>query len=454
MTPFIQQGRKTEGVAMAFRRHRFARLAVAGAILVALVAVNGRPAVAQRPPGMIPNLIGVIPNQYIVVLNDSAPGALQLANEHAQRYGVDVSQVYEVALRGYAARIPAAALVALRADPRVLFISEDREVQAIQTGSGGQVIPTGVNRIDAELSSTRATAGVAVIDTGSTHTELNVVGGYNCVPDNNSWGRITRTNYKDQNGHGTHVAGTIGAKNDTVGVAGVAPGVPIYSVRVLNKNGSGTWSQVICGIDWVTANSNTIKVANMSLGGGGADDNNCGASNNDALHRAICNSVKKGVTYVAAAGNDGKDLAGFVPATYNEVLTVTAVADFNGGPGGGATSTCRSDVDDTAADFSNYAVNELDKAHTIAAPGVCINSTWLNNGYNTISGTSMASPHVAGAVALCLAGPSCSGLTPSQIIAKLRSDAAGRPAAYGFTDDPNSPNGTRYYGNLVYAGGY
>ncbi len=131
------------------------------------------------------------------------------------------------------------------------------------------------------------------------------------------------------------------------------------------------------------------------------------------------------------------------------------MADFNGQPGGGAAPTCRDDVDDTAADFSNWTtIGGDDEGHTIAAPGVCILSTWNDGGVRTISGTSMASPHVAGTVALCIGSGACAGLSPSQIMARLRNDAAAQPASYGFTDDPNSPNGDRYYGYLVYAGGY
>jgi subtilisin len=298
---------------------------------------------------------------------------------------------------------------------------------------------------------------VAIIDTGIDvdHPDLNVAGGRNC-----STGR----SFDDGNGHGTHVAGTVAGKDDASGVVGVAPGAQVYAVRVLNNAGSGSWSSVICGIDWVTANASSlgIKVANMSLGGTGSDDGNCGNSNNDALHRAICNSVASGVTYVVAAGNSGANLAGHVPSAYNEVLAVTAMADFNGAPGGGAAATCRTDVDDTSADFSNFTtVGSSDEGHTIAAPGVCIESTWKGGGYKTISGTSMASPHAAGTAALCIANGGCSGSSPSQVIAKLRSDAAAQPASYGFKDDPNSPittggrrPSTLYYGYLVYAGGY
>jgi subtilisin len=259
------------------------------------------------------------------------------------------------------------------------------------------------------------------------------------------------------------VAGTVAAKDDANGVVGMAPGARLYAVRVLNNNGSGSWSSVACGIDWVTTNAPSlgIKVANMSLSGSGSDDGNCGTSNDDALHKAICNSVAKGVTYVVAAGNEGANFSGSVPAAYDEVLTVTAEADFDGQPGGGAASTCRSDVDETPADFSNFTTaGSADAGHTIAAPGVCILSTWKGGSYNTISGTSMASPHVAGTAALCIATGKCTG-PPASTMSKLRSDAAAQPASYGFAGDPNNPittggkrPSTLYYGYLTYAGGY
>ncbi|HSE69588.1 MAG TPA: S8 family serine peptidase, partial [Nocardioidaceae bacterium] len=213
----------------------------------------------------------------------------------------------------------------------------------------------------------------------------------------------------------------------TAGVVGMAPGARIWPVRVLNNAGSGTFSAIVCGIDYVTAHADQIEVANMSLGGGGADDGNCGRSNNDAMHTAICSSVAAGVTYVVAAGNESSNAAGSVPAAYDEVITVSALADFNGLPGGGAASTCRSDVDDTFASFSNFGA-DVD----IIAPGVCINSTWKGGGYSTISGTSMASPHVAGGAALYTANnPSAS---PSQVKSALQ--AAGS-TDWNNADDPD-----------------
>jgi len=383
---------------------------------------------------------------YIVVFHDDERDVDGLAAEHGRAYGANVSALYHSALKGYAATISQARIGDIRRDPRVAFVSEDRDVQAV-----AQTLPSGVDRIDGESSSHALSnswgIAVAVIDTGSgPHTDLNIAGGKNCQTGNS---------FSDGNGHGTHVAGTIGAINNSAGVVGVAPGIPIYSVRVLDNRGSGKWSNVICGIDWVTANAASlhIKVANMSLGGGGSDDHNCGNTDGDAMHKAVCKSVAAGVTYVVAAGNDHVDLSGFVPAAYDEVLAVTAVADFNGKPGGGAAATCRAGVDDTAADFSNFAAPGVDDGHTIAAPGVCINSTWKGGGYNIISGTSMASPHAAGTAALCIATGNCPGM-PSDVMGKLRLDAALHSAGYGFAGDPNSPIGDRYFGYLIYAGGY
>lgn len=393
-----------------------------------------------------------LPSQYVVVLRDGFD-PLAIAREHANTHALSVAFVYEYALKGYAARIPAGRLSVLERDPRVLFISEDRPVKAMV-----QTLPTGVDRIQGDLSSTQSgdssgavSTAVAVIDTGidTRHRDLNVIGGKNCSTGGKS--------FTDGNGHGTHVAGTVAAIDNGAGVVGVAPGAPLFAVRVLDDSGSGTTSSVICGIDWVTANaaSNGIKVVNMSLGGGGSDDENCGNTNGDAMHKAICGSVAQGLTYIVSAGNSAIDFAKVVPAAYNEVLTVTAIADFNGQPGGGAAATCRSGTDDTTADFSNFTtIGSTDEGHTIAAPGVCISSTWLNRSYNTLSGTSMAAPHIAGLAALCINSGACSGLAPSQIIDKLRSDAAQQPATYGFTGDPNASDGIRYYGYLGYGGDY
>jgi subtilisin len=318
----------------------------------------------------------------------------------------------------------------------------------------GDFAPTGVRRVgEATTSSAHeaATANVAVIDTGVnlTHPDLNATSGTNCVASGAA---------EDDNGHGTHVAGTIAAKNNGSGVVGAAPGTHIYAVKVLNAQGSGTWSQVICGVDWVRGNAaaDNIKVANMSLGGSGTSDNSCGSTNSDAFHAAICNATNAGVTFSVAAGNSATNEANSVPAAYPEVLTVTAMSDSDGLAGAlGGAPTCRTgELDDRYASFSNFAVNTREINHTIAAPGVCIYSTWDGGGYNTISGTSMATPHVTGAVALCFGSGStvghCAGETPAQVIQTMRSDAqAGATSSNGFTGDPFHPITLHYYGYLL-----
>ena len=342
---------------------------------------------------------GVVPGAWIVTV---APGASpdDVAADHGRRLGASVDHVYRHAARGYAARMSAGAAAEAAADPRVASVVPDRYVSISAKPSGGgttaplpeEKTPTGVLRIGGPGQKTddQKWPAVAVIDTGidTSHPDLAVAGGVNCS---------SGSSYKDGNGHGTHVAGTIGAKKGNGGVVGVAPGAPLYAVRVLNNAGSGTWSSVICGINWVKANAVTkgIKVANMSLGGGG-DDSACGGT--DALHNAICDASAN-VTFVVAAGNENDDAARHVPAAYDEVITVSALADSDGAPGGTWPSTaCRYDQEETLADFSNDGT-DVD----LIAPGVCILSTWKGGGYSTISGTSMASPHGAGGAALYLA---------------------------------------------------
>jgi subtilisin family serine protease len=356
-------------------------LAIAGAVLATAATALGTAGPANAAPA----------GSYIVVLQDWVASPDAMAQQQAGRLGGTVSHVYRYALTGYSATLSPAAVKALGADPAVAAVVPDSTVSI-----AAQTLPTGINRIDGELSSTVAGNGagavdvdVAVIDTGidATHPDLNVVGGTNCIGG---------TSFADDNGHGTHVSGTIAAKDDGNTVVGVAPGARLWAVKVLNSAGSGSISQIICGIDWVTARASTIEVANMSLGGTSALGAFSGCTSSfDPMHPAICRSTAAGVTYAVAAGNSTMNANTFIPATYNEVITVSALADFNGTPGGGAASTCRADVDDTFADFSNFGA-DVD----IIAPGVCILSTFPGGGTNTLSGTSMASPHVAGAAAL------------------------------------------------------
>jgi len=350
------------------------------------------------------------------------------------------------------------------ADRSVAFVSPDREVRITAQVPllAGDTAPSGVRRIGAASATTAhqaSTAAVAVIDTGVdlTHPDLGAVSGKNCLASKKT------APARDDNGHGTHVAGIIAAENDGGGVVGVAPGTRVYAVKVLNASGQGTWSQVICGIDWVTqkAASLNIKVANMSLAGFGFADGVCGNLLGDALNRAICRSTAAGVTYVVAAGNSGQEFSTTVPAAYPDVLTVTAISDSDGAAGAtGGAPTCRAgEADDRYASFSNFAdpTDSGGQAHMVGAPGVCIDSTWPGGGYRTASGTSMAAPHAAGTVALCLGsggvpGP-CAGLRPADVIRTIRADASTW-AGGGFLGDPNNPVTGRWYGPLVRAGAY
>ena len=376
---------------------------------------------APSAVGAAPRNGDTIPGSYIVTLAESGESPADAAAAHGRREGFAAKQVYESAIRGYAADMSSAAAARLARRADVVSVEPDRFVSIAAKPSRGpatpapaQVVPLGLARIGAVRTGV-VDVDVAVIDTGiAAHTDLTIVGGYNCLS-------ASRGAYGDANGHGTHVAGTIGAKDNPTGVIGVAPGARLHAVRVLDVDGNGSWSSIICGIDWVTRNASTIDVANMSLGGGGVDSE-CGTPTAGALHAAVCRSVDAKVTYVVAAGNSRADAASYTPATYKEVIAVSALADFDGvaQPGAAtepATSSCwPTEYDETLAEFSNFGA-DVD----FIAPGVCIRSTWLGGGYKEISGTSMAAPHVAGAAALVKAAkPSA---TPAEVRTALEDKA-------------------------------
>jgi subtilisin len=344
--------------------------------------------------------------------------------------------------------LPAAAVRALERQPGVTGIWPDLPVHAEED----QTLPTGVDRIDADLSSLAAInkdggdidADVAVLDTGidKTHPDLNVADGADCS------GSRTQNDWTDGDGHGTHVAGTIAAKDDTFGVVGVAPGSRLWAVKVLDNNGEGRFSDLICGLDWVYRHRTTIDVVNMSLGGYATEEDQKSCTKaTSPLHKAICKVVNNGgVPIVVAAGNESTDAANRVPATYPEVITVSAFRDLNGVYGGGGKSEqCGRRNDDTFAGFSNYG-QDVD----IAAPGVCILSTWPGAGdrFKLLSGTSMATPHVTGAVALYF-GKELGEDTPKAVREWLLSSAASRSqnSKFGFDGDPD-----KYRERVLYLG--
>ncbi|MFN3596888.1 MAG: S8 family peptidase [Rubricoccaceae bacterium] len=326
----------------------------------------------------------VVPGQFIVVLSDAATslrGVEDMSASLAARYGGTVERVYGTALRGFVTRIDEAGAQALARDPGVAYVEADRYVYASATQTGA---PWGLDRIDQRalpLSTTytyEATGSgvtVYIIDTGirATHADFGgrVRAGFDAFTD----GR----NSDDCNGHGTHVAGTVGG-----GTWGVAKGVRLVAVRVLNCQGSGTNAGVIAGVDWVAADAaGKTAVANMSLGGGASS----------ALDTAVRNAVASGVTFVVAAGNENVDACTRSPARVAEALTV------------GATTSS-----DARSSFSNFGT-----CVSLFAPGSAITSAWhtSDTATSTISGTSMASPHVAGAAALYLEGHRSA--TPAQV---------------------------------------
>ena len=348
-----------------------------------------------------PSAAPVIPGRFIVTLRDGeSPAAV------AREYGVRPDFVYTRALNGFAGEIADAARGGLMRDARVVDVEPDGVMEASTTQNNP---PWGLDRIDQRnrplsgtYNYTNTGAGVTayIIDTGinTSHTEFGdrATSGYDAVD-----GSLPAA---DCHGHGTHVAGTVGGTT-----YGVAKGVSLVAVRVLSCSGSGSTSGVIAGINWVTANHAANAVANMSLGG----------SASTALDNAVRNSIAAGVTYAIAAGNGNfvgiaQDACKYSPARVGEAITV------------GAT-----DSNDKKASWSNYG-----SCVDIFAPGVGITSAWYssNNATNTISGTSMATPHVAGVAALYL--QSNPGASPSAVRNALVTDATTGVVTNSKTTNP------------------
>jgi subtilisin family serine protease len=363
---------------------------------------------------------GQQPARYIVLLKEETTVQGQSGRERAEAVAQAVSarpqHVFSRAIHGFAAELTPAQVQALRARAEVVAIVPDLPIQLLS-----QTVPTGVQRIGTLSNGTAKIDGiddpmavdVAVLDTGIDlgHPELNIVGGHDCTGGGS---------YHDKHGHGTHVAGIIGARDNLSGVVGVAPGARLWAVKVFSDQGSGYVSWLICGIDWVVQRAGTIEVANFSGGATGTDSPNCGQGV-DPLHQAVCRLVDAGVPFIVAAGNDGRDAANTIPAAYPEVIAVGAIVDTDGKPGGLGPSTSHG-ADDTRASFSNYG-----SAVDLYAPGVRILSTYPGGGTALMSGTSMAAPHVAGAAALYrLTEPSA---TPSQVRSWLI--ANGEPGSWG-----------------------
>ena len=374
----------------------FRLLATASIAAAALVAGSFGTAGASARPAAPATVAG----PHIVRFVDSVDPRSEVAL--LRQSGLGVGRVFENVFPGAVVEGTAQQIEALRRNPRVASVEADAVVRLEATQEGAT---WGLDRIDQRslpLSSTYSyTAGpnavtAYVVDTGilATHSEFagRVVAGYSSIADGQG------TN--DCNGHGTHVAGTIGGT-----LFGVAKTVNLVPVRVLDCNGSGSWSGVIAGLDWIAAHhvAGTPAVANMSLGGGAS-------SSVDAAVQAV---IADGVTVVVAAGNSNTDACTSSPARVAAAITVAAT-----------------DSTDTRASFSNFG-----SCVDVFAPGVAITAAWSNGGTNTISGTSMASPHVAGAAALALSISPVS--TPADVTSKLLGTATSSIVKNAGTGTPN-----------------
>jgi subtilisin family serine protease len=398
----------------------------------------------------------IVEDRYIVVFKNHVVNPKAEAEGLARTFGLTTGHIYEHALKGFSAYIPANAIRGLQHNPNIELIEPDITMQIFKDS-----IPTGVSRIQAvNPDGMQTDVDVAVLDTGvdDDHEDLNVAGGVRFYTVNtgppSGRGSNSDSNYDDDNGHGTHVAGTIAAKDNESGVVGVAPGARIWAVKILNAQGSGYLSDIIAGLDWVTERANTIEVVNMSIGGQGLST---------SYHNAIKNCVNAGVVVVVAAGNESMDIYGtdgkfgtnddIIPAAYPEAAAISALADTDGKPGGTGTST-NYGSDDSFASFSNFShtvvadnpVNSPGKAIDLILPGVNILSTYLSGQYALMSGTSMASPHAAGLTALYIAknGRATNAEEVYAIRQALIDGGVPQNSAYGLTTlndpDPNEEN--------------
>src|SRR4051794_9096182 len=344
-----------------------------------------------------------------IVQTSNVDAQRALAAEARTRWGAPVGVQFSSVMSGFSVQITDSQRAILAADPRVAAIVPDLPVHAAANPypTTDDEVQPGIRRVGATSNADRSDAhldvDIATLDTGvqPDNPELNIAGGYNCTDSSHP------DNWADSQGfgHGTHVSGIAAAIENGRGVAGVAQGARLWSIKVLDGNGNGFWSWVICGLDHIAGMRDPnnpavprIEVANMSIAAPGRDDGDCGLSNADLLHQAICRVHEAGITMVAAAGNEHSDASGYIPGAYDEVITVAAMADWNGQASGAGTAPAgctHNEADDAFAKFSDFGA-DVD----LIAPGVCVLSLLPVDRLGLMSGTSMATPHVTGGAAL------------------------------------------------------
>ena len=408
---------------------------------------------------------------WIVVLSQGDPDAA--AARDARAHGAEVTHVYRTVLRGYAARMSAQAAERVARTAGVAWVERDHAVSLIAhcprpghrhcapspsptpepdpapepdpEPTNDQIVPWGITRLGArDIAGTGAGTHVYVLDTGidGDHLDLraNMGAGYAVEPCK---GQCTAS-WSDDHGHGTHVAGTVGAVDDLGGVVGVAPAVTLHAVKVLSRSGSGSLSGVIAGIDWVAGRvsaSGRPAVANMSLGASGSKTGTCtatGFTGTGAFHKAMCDARRAGVLFAVAAGNDGVDAAATTPAAFDDAaMTVSATSCdvvSNLCAVGSDTWPWWSNYGDDAASWTSAAAAPV----VVAAPGVNILSTRMGGGTTVMSGTSMASPHVAGLLARWLA--TNSALAGDQFVAARDALLLTGASTSGWTNTTGRPH--------------
>jgi len=391
-------------------------------------------------------------SSWIVTLAPDVSARAQGAGLARGAGGV-VGLIYEHALNGFQLLGPDAAAAALRRNPNVVAVTPDHAVALTDT------VPPGIARIEANVAGSPggayqagyrgSGARIAIIDTGIDLDHPDLVGAIDAASGTNCISPALPPD--DGYGHGSHVAGTAAAPSNGIGVVGVAPEAELVPIKVFDDAGNSSESLVLCGLNHAIGlnsdgiASNDLDVISMSFG----ESRPWGSCVADPLHAAICNASAAGIVLVGGAGNSGVDGGSFVPAAYPEVISVSALTDFDGAPGGSAGCAFLWELfavecDDSFAFFSNFGTSV-----DVIAPGVAVNSTWKDGGYSSSSGTSMATPHVSGIAALMKAIDH--DLTTADVVEFIRrsgecpngawADADATPGCAGqglWADDPDS----------------